>query len=123
MSQPQRGEIWRVDFEPAEGSEANKERAAIVVSEDGLSPLELRIVVPLTDWKGWYAKAPWIIEFKPAGQHGLAKRSGADCFQVRHVSTNRFQAKLGVATPQQVDDVAAGIALCVGWTGFSVADL
>ena len=118
MPAPRRGEIWDVDFEPAEGSETDKIRPALVVSEDELSALQLRIVVPLTDWKDWYGKAEWIVEFKPTKSDGLKKRSGADCFQVRSVAEGRFQEKLGVATADQVEEVAAGVALCVGWTGF-----
>ena len=30
-----RGEIWLVDFEPSRGSEANKLRPAVIVSNDG----------------------------------------------------------------------------------------
>lgn len=116
MAQHQRGEIWKVDFEPAEGSETDKTRPAIVVSEDEISPLPLRIVVPLTDWKEWCGNADWVVEFKATHRNGLSKLSGADCFQVRSVSTTRFQIKLGVATPRQLEEVAAGIALCVGWS-------
>ncbi len=123
MPKYQRGEIWDVNFEPAEGSETNKTRPAIVVSEDDLGPLELRIVVPLTDWKDWYGETAWIIEFKATKDNGLDKRSGADCVQVRSVSITRIEDKRGVATPKQVDELAAGIALCVGWTGWNLADL
>ena len=117
-----RGEIWDVSFEPAEGSETDKTRPAVVVSEDELGALDLRIVVPLTNWKQWYEKAEWIIEFKATKDNGLDKRSGADCFQVRSVSITRIEVKRGVATPGQVDELAAGIALCVGWTGWNLAD-
>ncbi len=119
MAAPKRGEIWLVDFEPAQGSETDKTRPALVISEDELSSLPLCIVVPLTDWKDWYADALWIIEFAPTAQNGLSKRSGADCFQVRSVSSTRFEQKCGVAAPRLVDEVAAGILLCVGYVPWS----
>jgi mRNA interferase MazF len=115
MVDPKRGEIWLVDFEPSQGSETDKTRPALVVNEDGLSPLALRIVVPLTDWKEWYTEPPWIVEFGPTPENGLNKRSGADCFQVRSVSTTRFEKKNGVAAPALIEEVAAGILLCVGY--------
>jgi len=48
ISQPRRGEIWRVQFNPTKGDEIQKIRPAIVLSADGLSGLNLRLVVPIT---------------------------------------------------------------------------
>ena len=49
-----RGEIWRVDFEPAQGGEANKSRPAVVVSNDRANAVATRLgrgtvtIVPVT---------------------------------------------------------------------------
>ena len=46
---PKRGEVWDVDFDPPQGAEIGKTRPAIVMSEDTVGRLPLRIVVPVTD--------------------------------------------------------------------------
>lgn len=38
-----RGEIWQVDMDPARGSEANKQRPAVVVRNDGASVTAARL--------------------------------------------------------------------------------
>lgn len=61
----QRSEVWLIDLNPSVGSEMQKIRPAIVVSDDRVGVLPLRVVVPLTDWKdrivsppGWFASLP-----------------------------------------------------------------
>jgi mRNA interferase MazF len=103
-----------VDFDPAVGAEIRKSRPALVISMDGIGRLPLRIVIPITDWKPQYAHFPWFVELPASPANGLAKDSGADCFQAKSVSENRFVRRLGVVTPAQVTDVASAIALCVG---------
>lgn len=111
---PSRGEIWWVNFDPAVGSEQRKVRPAIVASVGSVGKLPLRIVVPITDWKPQYARAPWFVELAPTAANGLSKVSGADAFQVKSVSLDRFKTKIGIVTADQMEDVAAAIALCVG---------
>lgn len=111
---PARGEIWLINFDPSVGAEIRKLRPALVVSLDAIGALPLRMVVPITDWKPQYASYPWFVEI-PAGSHtGLVKGSGADAFQTKSVSLNRFGRRLGVVSAEQIEAVAAAIALCVG---------
>jgi mRNA interferase MazF len=103
-----------VDFDPSVGAEIQKTRPALVISMDAIGRLPLRIVVPITDWKAPYANFPWFVELPATSANGLAKDSGADCFQTKSVSEKRFVHLLGNVTSSQLDDVAAAIALCVG---------
>jgi len=43
------GEIWQINLDPTIGSEIKKTRPAIIVNDDGLGKLLLKIVVPLTE--------------------------------------------------------------------------
>ena len=45
---------------------------------------------------------------------GLSKDSGADAFQTKSISENRFVRRLGEVTGAQLDEIAEAIALCVG---------
>ena len=111
---PARGEVWRVRFDPAEGDEIKKVRTAVVVSENAVGRLRLKIVVPITEWKPRYASFPWFVHLTSAPANGLTKESGADAFQVKSVSQTRFLDCLGELTPGQMDDIANAIAVCVG---------
>jgi mRNA-degrading endonuclease toxin of MazEF toxin-antitoxin module len=48
---PVRGEVWRIRFDPAEGDEIKKVRTAVVINENAIGRLRLKIVVPTTEWK------------------------------------------------------------------------
>lgn len=109
-----RGEIWLVNFDPAEGAEIQKLRPALVVSLDSIGRLPLRIVVPITDWKAKYSGYPWFVHLPANVRNGLAKDSGADAFQTKSVSISRFSRRLGMVTENQIDAVASAVALCVG---------
>ena len=111
---PVRGEVWRIRFDPAEGDEINKVRTAVVVSENAVGRLRLKIVVPITEWKPRYASYPWFVRLAPTATNGLTKESGADAFQVKSVSETRFLDRPGELTPGQLDDIANAIAICVG---------
>lgn len=112
--QPKRGEIWNVNFDPPTGAEISKVRPAVVVSEDSIGRLPLKIVVPITEWNSNYISYPWFVHIAPNRTNGLIKDSGADAFQVKSVSLNRFCTMRGKLTPSQLDDIAAAIAICVG---------
>ncbi len=94
-----RREVWLINLDPTIGSEIRKTRPAIIVSDDDVGVLPLRVIVPLTDWKERYRVAPWMVRVTPSSDNGLSKISTADAFQVRSVSQQRFVRKLG-----QVDD-------------------
>jgi mRNA interferase MazF len=111
---PKRGEIWLVDFDPSVGAEIRKLRPAVVVSLDSIGRLPLRVVVPVTDWKPSYASLPWFVTLPATATNGLSKDSGADAFQVKSVSEARFVRVVGIVAPDQFDDIASAVALCVG---------
>ena len=43
-------EIWEVEFFPNRGSKIGKKRPAIVISDDTVGQLPLKIIVPITNW-------------------------------------------------------------------------
>lgn len=112
---PQRGEIWRIDFDPSKGGEIEKERPAAVICIPSVGRLPLRIVVPITDWKSEYGRFPWMVALVHTPANGLRKISAADAFQVKSVSLHRFLNRLGVLLPEKVEEIAAAVALCVGY--------
>ncbi len=112
---PSRGEIWLVGFDPQVGSEIAKVRPAVVINSDEIGRLPLRIVVPITDWKQKYVMMPWFVNILPNTTNNLVKSSAADSFQVKSLSIKRFIERIGSLSSAQIDEIAAAIALCVGY--------
>lgn len=104
------GEIWLINLDPTVGAEIKKSRPAIIVSDDSLGKLPLKIIVPITDWKDRYEIAPWMIKLEPNSKNGLTKDSSADCFQVRSVSQERFVKKVGNISAIQMDEIKLGLS-------------
>lgn len=96
-----RGEIWLLNLNPTMGSEIQKVRPCVIINDDSLGKLPLRIIVPITDWKERYEMAAWMVKIEPDGFNKLFKSSSVDCFQIRSVSEERFIRKLG-----EIDEVA-----------------
>ena len=108
-----RGEIWRVDFDPTEGSEIGKARPAVIIGDERLGKLPVRVVVPVTGWHPRYQNHPWMTRINPDEKNGLTKTSAADALQIRTISLLRFQEMIGVLPSAILDEIAGRIALCV----------
>jgi len=111
---PKQGEVWLVDFDPSVGAEMTKLRPAVVISDNSVGKLPLRIVVPVTDWKSRYGNSPWFTELQPTKNNGLSKQSGADGFSIKSVSLERFSGKLGAVTGDALQDIHYTIVFCLG---------
>ena len=100
---PQRGEVWRVDFEPVRGHEQGRTRPAIIISNDVLngSAAGLVTVVPIT------TKSRPIRSFlrinPPEG--GLPQTSYIICDQVRTISKDRLGKRFGAVSPVVLAEV------------------
>ena len=110
MSFMKQGEIWLINLDPTVGAEIKKIRPVVVVNDDALGKLPLKIIVPLTDWKDHYSIAPWMVKIMPTLKNGLQKESAADCFQVRSVSKDRFVRKVGEITKGHSDEIKIGLS-------------
>ena len=98
-----RGEIRLVDLDPVRGSEANKRRPAVIVSNDGANSTAARLgrgvvtVVPVT------SSTDRVYPFQvllPASGTGLDRDSKAQAEQVRSVAVERVGTLVGVVPPE-----------------------
>jgi len=93
-----RGEIRLVDLEPVRGSETNKRRPAVLVSNDHANSVAARLgrgvltVVPLTTSLNRVFPFQVIL---PAEDTGLSADSKAQAEQVRAVDVDRIGAAIG----------------------------
>lgn len=105
------GEIWLINLDPTIGAEIKKTRPAIVVNDNSLGKLPLKIIVPLTDWKERYDVAPWMVKINPNNMNNLTKESAADCFQIRSLSEERFLRKIGKIDFRDLDDIKVALSI------------
>jgi mRNA interferase MazF len=106
-----RGEIWLINLDPAVGAEIKKTRPAVIVNDDAIGILPLRVIVPITEWKDRYAIAPWMVRLTPDAENGLDKPSAVDTFQVRSLSQARFVQKLGKLSEAPMEEITKALAL------------
>jgi len=93
-----RGEIWQVDLDPARGSESNKQRPAVVVSNDRANATATRLghgVVTIVPVTSNIAKIYPFQVLLSAATTGLAVDSKAQAEQIRSVATGRLLRRIG----------------------------
>ena len=99
------GEIWEIDLNPTIGAEIKKKRPTIIINDDAIGILPLRVVVPITEWKERFKGAIWIVRIDPDKENKLKKSSAIDTFQIRSVSTTRLLRKIGSISPSTLEKV------------------
>jgi mRNA interferase MazF len=109
-----RGEVRMTDLDPARGSEANKRRPAIIVSNEHANAAAARLgrgvvtAVPIT------SNLTRVFPFQvllPAESTGLRVDSKAQCEQVRAVSIERLGPALGQLPASIMGEVDAALRL------------
>jgi mRNA interferase MazF len=106
-----RGEVWLINLDPTVGAEIKKTRPAVIVNDDAVGILPLKVIVPITDWKDRYAAAPWMVRVEPDVDNGVEKISAADAFQVRSVAQERFVRRLGRLSDLVMIEISKALAL------------
>lgn len=107
-----RGDIYLIDYEPVRGSEVNKARPAVIVSNDAANQSVQRMgrgvitVVPLTS--NTSRVFPFQV-FLPADECHLAKDSKAQCEQVRAVAVERVLHRIGTVPARRVAELDAAL--------------
>ncbi|MZD08222.1 type II toxin-antitoxin system PemK/MazF family toxin [Streptomyces sp. SID5785] len=103
-----RGDIYLVDLEPVIGSEANKKRPAVLVTNDAANRMADRAgrgvlaVVPVT------SNVTHVRSFQvllSAVECGLQRDSKAQCEQIRALDLARFGKRIGVVPAPLMKDI------------------
>jgi len=104
------GEVWLIDLDPTIGAEIKKTRPAIIVNDNTLGKLPLKIIIPITDWKDRYAVVPWMVKIGVDKENKLTKDSSADCFQVRSVAEERLVKRIGTVGVDVMEKIRKALA-------------
>ncbi|MFD9289317.1 type II toxin-antitoxin system PemK/MazF family toxin [Streptomyces sp. NPDC060030] len=107
-----RGDIYLVEYEPVRGSEANKARPSVIVSNDGANAVVDRTgrgvvtVVPLTSNTARVYPFQVLLQ---ADESGLPKDSKVQCEQVRAMAHERFLKRVGTVPRQRMGEIEAAL--------------
>ena len=111
-TQPNRGEIWSINFDPIVGREQAGTRPALILSVDKFNhgPAELVVVLPITSKD---KKQPMHVPVTPP-EGGLKLLSFIKCEDVRSVSLHRLRKFQGAVAVQTMRDVEQRIRILLG---------
>jgi len=105
---PKRGEIWWVNFDPSIGSEVKKLRPAVIVSNDISNRYLDRVqAVPLTSNVKHIYPSECLVTVKRQPGKAMAD-------QLRTISLQRCQNRIGKLSPSELSGVDNVLALQLG---------
>ena len=113
---PKRGEIWLINFDPTIGTEIKKTRPGVIISSDAAGKLPIKLTVPITDWKSYFANNLWHVKINPDKTNGLSKVSAVDTLQLRGLDTRRFIRKLGNLSEDKIIEITIAIATLIEYS-------
>ncbi|MBN2835172.1 MAG: type II toxin-antitoxin system PemK/MazF family toxin [Candidatus Delongbacteria bacterium] len=99
-----------INLDPSIGSEIKKTRPAVIVNDDSLGKLPLKIIVPVTELKDHFEVAPWMVRIEADVETKLSKISCADCFQILSVSAQRFVRKIKEVHTSVMYEIKSGLS-------------
>ena len=108
------GEIWYINLDPAIGAEIKKTRPCVIVNDDSVGIMPLKIIAPITDYKDRYKDVPWMVSLIPGPENGLDKKSVIDIFQVRSLAEERLVRSIGAIGRDQLFNVKAALKVVFG---------
>jgi mRNA interferase MazF len=107
-------EIWLINLEPTVGAEIKKTRPCVILNDDSIGILPLKVVAPITDFKEQYEDVPWMVKLMPDDINKIKKVSVIDIFQVRCVSKERLIKRIGIINDKNLKDVIAALRVVFG---------
>ncbi len=106
-----RGQVWLYSADPTVGDEIGKTRPAVIVSNNELGLLRLKVIAPITGWNEAFASAAWMVKIEPNSDNGLSKQSAVDTFQVRSVSQQRLIKQIGILSDTTMYEVSKALSV------------
>jgi mRNA interferase MazF len=105
MMQIEQYAIWWVDLDPTKGTETQKTRPCVILSNDILNQHGQRVIVAplLKNHRPW----PYVVNIQPSKTNGLDVPRRVDLTQIRAIDKLRLQSKKGALEPEYHKKVAS----------------
>ncbi|MHB9132007.1 MAG: type II toxin-antitoxin system PemK/MazF family toxin [Armatimonadota bacterium] len=102
IEQPQRGELWWVDWSPGRGSEQLGRRPALIIQTNlaNQNPSYSNTIVLTVSTKGH--PVPFHIAIEPTRENGLSALSYIKCEQVMTIDKSRLESRIGKLTAAEM---------------------
>ena len=111
MARILRGDIFWADLNPAQGHEQSGRRPVLVLSHDVFNSRSGTVIAVAITSQDQQAGYPLTLEL--LGGH-LPKRSWVKISQIRTLSVQRLDKKLGHIAPEELEQVVAGLNEIIG---------
>jgi mRNA interferase MazF len=106
-----RGEIRWADLNPARGKEQAGLRPVVILSRDVFNERSGTVIVLAVTSQSQRAGFPLTLELDP---NDLPKRSWVKISQIRTLSIERVGKKIGVVSPEELDQMIEGLNEIIG---------
>ena len=103
------GEIWDIKLGKNHATDGGGKCPVIVINDDTISILPVRVIVPLTKWQNEFDDAIWLIRVDPNNENNLGRTSAVDAFQMHTIPITRFIKKIGTVTVQELQHIKNAI--------------
>ena len=113
MTQPRRGEVYLVSFDPTVGSEIRKTRPALVLQNDIANRFSPITIVAAISSKFRDPPYPTDVVLERR-EGGLETGSAVLLNQIRSVDKRRLLRRLGVARPATMQRVSRALSISLG---------
>ena len=112
VSEPSRGDVWDISFDPTLGHEQAGLRPALIVSVDlfNTGPAELVVAIPITRTA---RRVRWHVQVNPP-EGGLVSESFVQCENVRSVSKVRLKRLRGRVSAGTMWEVEGRLRILLG---------
>lgn len=111
MARVLRGDVLWADLNPVRGREQSGRRPVVVLSEDVFNERSGTVIAVAVTSQEPSAGFPLTLEIQSAR---LPKRSWVKVSQIRTLSTARLGGRLGRLSPEEVEEIIAGLNEILG---------
>ena len=109
---PERGEIYLVCLDPTVGSEINKTRPALIISNDiNNQAAQTVTVIPISSGTEKIYPFETLL---PSQESGLPKNSKVKCNQIRTIDKKRLAKPLGKASLKKLKEIENSLLIHLG---------
>lgn len=110
----QQKDIYEVDLSQANSNKVIKKGLCVILSNNEMKSLPLKIIAPIIKYKDSYNGILWLIKIDPDDVNNIKSTCAIDIFQLRSISEKRFVKKIGEISDDDFKKCIKAINLVFG---------